>query len=353
MPKQVAKSGLMVKYGAKLDVAVKTHADDPIKIDAFSNLPPNLAGIAQLETCGFAQYKPGTKLEGEYYFRASGVIFTPEESPDGQPVKGLHTSIMEPVCDTTNQKGEVTTQEEHIQNILNHMKKLAADETYTAGASGADLESLAEGLQTAAPFFRYSTSPKKDQQTGAITGSWERWEGAKGLENWTPEESSGVEDNTPVAEEKPKTKPMPAKTVPPKTPPKTVAKAAEEPEEEDLDALAEQAEAGDTEAGNKLKGMAAVFNIDSDEEESWAIVVEKMRAAESDDDNGEETNGEAEDPEVTPEKGQVWSYKSPKAKKASDHEVLAVFAAKRTANLKNLSDETVYKSVSWDEMSAT
>lgn len=194
MPPQTAKSGLAAKYGAKLDKAVKAHAGDETRI-GMVNLPAGINnGVAQLTEAKFDTYKTG-KYIGEYYFRATAMILEPEMHTDpwtgmDVPLKGLNTSIMMPCCDTKNDKQEVTPIEEHVDKILNEMRKLGQD---TNGADASVLEQLAAQLTEAQPIFRFSTSntpkPTKQKPNPRI---WENWNGQKGLENYVPGEGAPV-----------------------------------------------------------------------------------------------------------------------------------------------------------------
>lgn len=390
MAKQVVKSGLAAKYGSKLDTAVKTHAEDETTYGQM-DLPGGIkGGIAQLTKCYFDQYKTGD-YKGEYYFRAQGIVIEPK-SHEGLPIAGLMTSYMEPVCDTINKtKKETTTQEEHIDRILNEMRKLGAE---TKGASGSDLESLAAGLEQSKPYFRFETS------VGAATPQFpnprvfHNWYGSKGLEDYVPDEAPAVEDNTAASggDEPPTESPAAAQS------------------EEDWDALAASADGGDAEAQQTLEALAIAAGVDPSVIDDWAGVVAAMREGapgeveggseeavdwvalgeEGDTDDGQEARdklqeaataagldpdsypswaelgaalaeGSPEDApaeeEIAPEVGNIFFYKpvDPKtkkpAKKAIECEVKAVFAAAKKVNLLNLDDKkTSYKSIPWSEL---
>jgi hypothetical protein len=65
----------------------------------------------------------------------------------------------------------------------------------------------------------------------------------------------------------------------------------------------------------------------------------------------EESEEEEAGEEWTPEVGEVYLYKTnPKAKKATECEVLMVLSAKKLVNLKSLDDSKVYKAVKWDAL---
>ena len=359
MPMQTKKSGLFAKYGNKLDTAVQKHAADETNY-GIQPLPPGITnGVAKLVECKFDTYKSGNNV-GEYYFRAAGVVLEPEEvslaNGTTQKVAGLQTSIMIPVCDTKNQKGEVTHQEEHIDRILNEMRKLAGDE-FTQGASGADLEDLATSLKEAAPYFRFRTSQSPATTQFPNPRIWENWDGAKGLESYEPPEGGGVEDNSePVTTETPAGEFNEFQGQEPESEPDPV-------EPEDLDALAVSAKEDDEGAITRLGEIAEEVGIPTEAVEkapSWEAVISLIRKA-RDKAAAPATKGKAKAepaPEPTaewkPDKGDVYFYKplDPKTKKpvkkAIEVEVKSVDLRFKTVTALNSDDrKTLYKDVAW------
>lgn len=200
MVMNTTKSMLAQKYGAKADKAVQQHAEDETRT-GFQKLPGGiLGGIAQLVVCKFDQYKTGD-YTGDYYFRCAGVVIQPHtvQTKDGpMMVAGLQTSIMVPVCNTKNKAGDVTTQEENLSSILNHMRMLGGDE-YTKGAGIDDLEALAAGLEATKDsdhpiYFKFSTSLGEATKQYPNPRVFENWHGTKGLEDYTPEVTNNVQE---------------------------------------------------------------------------------------------------------------------------------------------------------------
>lgn len=380
MPVQKGKvGGLLAKYGAKLDRAVQAHATDETTY-GMMRVPPGITnGIAKLVDAKFDVYKTG-RNEGEYYFRAAGVIVEPASvvvNGVEVPCAGLQTSIMEAVCDTTKQDGTVITQEEHVENILNEMRKLAGPE-FTEGATGADLETLAEQLKEAGPYFRFSTSRRAPRPgTQDTEGVWENWYGCKGLEDYVPPEggTDAVEDNTPPARPAPKTNGVAAKP-PAKSPAGgKVATKAKQPkpepepefnEEQDLASLAEAADGGDEAATDRLTELALAAGAEQDAIDaaaSWGEVVEMIEqggagAAGEDEGGAADTGEEGEegaDWEPQPEEVYLYTPLDPKtkkpAKKPVEVEVESVNKKKRTVNLKNIANPKLkYPGVAWDNL---
>ena len=213
MPVQKGKSGLVAKYGAKLDQAVQAHANDETDY-GFQKVPAGITnGIAKVFDCKFDTYKTGD-YTGEYYFQVRATVVEPESVVvNGSTIKvrGMQTMIQEPVCDTRDGKGKPTSQGDHIAKVLNYMRMLV-DDSFTEGATVEDLEPLGEALKDLAPYTKFSTSESKPQvnpKTGKEvvnpkTGKpfppriWENWYGCKGLEDYTPPDASvsAVTDNT-------------------------------------------------------------------------------------------------------------------------------------------------------------
>lgn len=360
MPKQTASSGFAKMYGDKLNKAVKKVANNPTDYGRIQ-LPPGInAGVAQLKKCGFAKYKTGANA-GQYYFRAEGVVIEPKEViHNGQriTVEGQMTSIMIPCCDTKNSQGKVTSQEEHIDTVLNELRKLGAD---TTDVGAEDLEPMAEALVEAAPYFRFSTSQSAPTPQYPDPKIWENWNGTRGLEDYTPEdvpaveEEEGAEAGTEEEEEPEATE--------------TTEESIESADETDLDALAELANGGDEDAGSKLTDLAVEAGISakwvSDKAESWAEVAEKIKEKTAPAEEAEpEAESEAEtEEEWAPEVGEIYLYKiidpktkkpvvDPKTKKERkgvEHEIKAVDKKSKTVTLLNMDDKkTTVKGVKWD-----
>lgn len=112
---------------------------------------------------------------------------------------------------------------------------------------------------------------------------------------------------------------------------------------DDLEALGSAADEGDQDAADRLSELSEAAGLDPNEYETWAALAEALGGSGASEPSSE----------WTPEKGEVCYYKPPKAKKAIECEVTAVFESSRKMNLKNLDDgKSVYKSVSWDAIEA-
>ena len=348
MPPQTQKSGLAAKYGAKLDKAVKKHGEDETKY-GMTTLPAGINnGIAQLTEAKFDVFKSG-KYVGEYYFRATAMILEPEMHTDPWtgmeiPIKGLNTSIMINCCDTKNDAGDVKTQEEYVDVILNEMRKLGMN---TKGADGSVLEDLAAQLTEAAPIFRFSTSntpkPTKAKPNPRI---WENWNGQKGLETYVPgegapttnDESGGTADPDAVADAE--------------------SAAAGDPDSDsgddviDLDALLETANETEetaevTAAREKLTELAVAAGHSAkkvNDTANWEEVRELI-------DNPVEAEKVPEPAKAKePKKGGVVKYEivdgKSKKKRKIDCVIEAVNGKNKTVDLKNLEDsKTKYAAV--------
>ncbi len=365
MPPAKSVSPLMQKYGSKLKAASEAAATKPVQYNRVG-LPAGITnGVAKLTKCGFGQVAAGKQNAGHYYFRAEGVVVEPASViVDGHevPVQGLHTSIMEMLCETKNADGKVTTFEEHVERISNELKKIDPD------LDTSDLEAAAAAVNQAAQeeevYFRFSTSMgKKAPPPGVQPKVFENWNGRKGLESYQPPVADGVEDDTDEAPAKAKASPTPNGKHARKTPPR-----AEEPEPEretpeqpfdefgDLDSLLAAAKDGDEDAQVRLKDAAVSQGFTEDEvaeAPDWETVA-KMAAGEV------KAEGEGDEAAEEPEKESVWTYRpvDPKTKKkgkAVECEVTAVDRKSRTVTLRNLDNPKAgpYLKVSWDDLEST
>lgn len=405
MPKQTAKTGgLAAKYADKGRKAVASHREDETKYQAGMGLPAGIEdGLAQLTKCYFGVYEKGDGLVGEYYFRAEGTIIEPK-SHNGVKVEGRMTSLMEPMCDTPTRSRK--TIDDHVAWVLNEMRKLGLD---TRNLQFDDLETAAAQLQEAAPLFSFRTWAGAKDEIVQKDGKWfvfnngkqkagpysnetalkganpyagqeprvnEVWNGV--ASDQTPPAanaaSDSVQDDTAPADESTggelpddldalgeladggstdaQTKITELArgaglndevvenaenwTAAAESVKAAVAKAAGGGKggDDDLAALGEAADSGDAAAQKKLTALAKAKDIDPDSIETWAEVATML------------ADGDGES-DWTPTKGQMYLYKPKGAKKAVEYEVTAVFDAKQTANLRNVTTGESLKGIPW------
>lgn len=376
------KSGLMAKFGARLDKAVKAHAGDEVKTRGGGDPPPGIRnGIAKLVEVKIDQYKTGDN-KGEYYFRAAGVIVSPDSVEVGGekvPCKGLQTSIMIGILDRKDKSGQVTRSlEDAVDEVMNEMRKMGVD---TNGMDGGSLEAMCDALKESGPYFRFRTSSKKDRNDPNKTdGVWQNWDGSKGLEEYSPDaDAGGVEDETnesadagglaetadtteevaeepePEPESAPAAGPVKAKPTAGKPGAKPAVKAKTPPKEKTIEEWAEEADAGDEAAQTELTNRAYEAGL-SDEDissaDNWADIVTKIQGG----DEEAETDAEpTEDAPAAPEKGDIVFYlftdPATKKKKKLECQVLAVNSKAETADLKNTDPpKQTIKWVSFDKL---
>jgi hypothetical protein len=400
----VKKAGsLLSKVANVLREAHDAHKDDETVLGGGGSLPNGIEnGVAQLVDIYFKEYEKGD-MKGEIFFYAAGIVKAPSHQ-DGIPIVGLRTSIMEPLCDTPGRSRK--TVEDHWAWILNELRKLGLD---TSEIEFDTVEDAVAALKEAGPHFRFRTwqgEPTAEYPNPRVNEQW------RGVCDFEAEFDDGVEDATEEVEEEAKPAPKASKTAPsatkpaPKasTPPAAasaakkglgkkaidyasmdtdaLAKLADNEDEkaqerltelaqeagidptdaayenwtmvaealnnagdesEDPAALAELADGGDSDAVDKLQALADAANIDTTSYESWSAVAEALSS-------GEATEEYQDAEEFAPSVKEIYFYKPPKAKKAVECEVTAVFASKETANLKDLDKGTSYKSVPWAEL---
>lgn len=344
MVKKKAAGGLK----AKVRKHVAEHKGDETNY-GLVDLPGGIKnGVARLQTITFGTYREGTNNAGEYYCRMQAVVKEPDSvqgdpekgSARTIPVKGLFTSQMEPICDTEvksgRRAGETITTGDHVGNILNEFRKLGLN---TEEYDDDDLEEMAKDLENAKPYFRFSTSWRDDDDHSK--GTWENWDGDRGMEGYEPpsddEEEPEEEEETEEEEEGTEEE-------------EGGEEAEEEGGEDDLNALAAAADDDeDQEAQARLTEIASEADIDVNDWETWADVVAAIEDAQE----GEGTEDEEGDDEeeVIPNKGDVFYYK-PKGKRSKVQcEVSLVNKTKQTVSLRNTEDnKTIYKQVAWDQL---
>lgn len=333
MPKRTTKSTLK----SRISSHVSAHQDDETDF-GFVNLPGGIKnGVAKLIECKFDKYKKGDN-EGEYYFIASGIVVEPAQS-GGMTVKGLRTQIMEAVCETTTRADKVTSEAEHVANIMNTMRMLGADTTDTE-----DLEELAAALKEAQPHFRFSTSLGKTTPEFPDARVWENWHGAVDYEP----QDEGAEVEEEETEEEVGELPEHGEAPPDDEVPF---------DGNDLNALAEAADKDDEESQQKLLELAASAGIDeetrNDDKVLWSELADMIAATANGDEEETEEKPEEDDTDNKkwePEKGEVYNYKPPRARKSVECEVTAVAKTKQTCSLKNLDTNKLYQSIPWSKL---
>jgi hypothetical protein len=355
MAAQVKKvaSVLSKALGPQGNNLVKAHAKDETKDSGFIDLPTDMSGaIAQLIECRFEL----TKADAKQYpntpmFRAVGIVKVPYEF-GGMPVAGLRTQITELICDTTvksgKSKGEVTTKDQHIANIMNTMRLVSGNENFTAHVTTLDqLEVLAETLETAKPHFRFDTwgggtYETKDPATGKIIENKSRvnsrWHGyVEFSANGDATHLAGAKDHSEQAGD------AEAYANAENAEDQAAAAAAEAAaaQSELPDDPAELAElaAGDADnagdAGEKLIALAVAAGVEEDAAKGatdWAEVITMM----------EEAAAAAEEPAAPdPKVGEAWDYHTTmaggkKSAKPSKGKIVKVDLKKGNVTIKNL-----------------
>lgn len=293
-------------------------------------------GVAKVTSIKIGEYSKGND-KGKPFFLVRGVAVLPKALPDGTPVAGCQDNvIMFPLFDKKAQGRE--TEDEHLEYMLGLLQEFGIDTSDLDWASIEDGSLFGAIVQTGL-YVRYRTWTGEPTKQFPNPRKQVSYGGA--LLDFEPEDSEEDElvDNTdddyePPADEEEITEEEEA-----------AEEETTEEGEDDLEALAELADSGENtdevvEAQTRLKELADAAGIDADEIEDWAGVAAALQEAEG-----------SEEEEAEPSKGEVWKFKPPGAKNLVEVEVTAVFAGKKTCNLKNLDNQKTYKGVTWDKLS--
>jgi hypothetical protein len=335
MAKQTTKSSVLGKLGPKAKAAFDQAKTEEMVPDTGGRLPGGIeGGIAQLVTCKFDVFKKGDN-KGQPYFIAAGIVKAPKEH-NGIPLVGRRTSLSPiALCDTKNSAGKVTTLAEHVAEVLNYFKRLGVD---TSDLEFDQWEDTAAELEATKPHFRFRTSEGAVQTSGPYKGK-----PARVFENWgefceydDANDEDAVVDETATDDDGDDS---------------DTDSASDAPTDLDLDALAKSGDKGNAKAQQTLKDAAAEVGIDADEYDTWADVVEAMRAAES---GSEAETEEAEDEEeFVPELKNIYLYKRADGKKPTEHEVIAIAEEKGTCTVKDVATKKITKGVAYPELTVT
>lgn len=321
MAKQVAKSSMLSKISNKIK---RPHEDVEVKLPGGGSLPPGIEqGIAKLVDCRFGQYEKGEQ-KGEYFFLAAGVVVNPD-AHNGIPIKGMRTQIMEPMCDTPTRSRP--TIDDHVDWVINQLGMLMGKKPgEKIGIGVDDLESTAQAIKEAAPYFRFRTWQGEPTPQYPNPRTNEVWSGQ--CEYGEEEVADDVEDDTanePEADE-----------------PEAEAGEAEadnEPEADDvpfgddLDDLVADASSKDKVAKGKAtrelekRAIAAGHTAeDVDGADNWEAVAVWIR---------EGAAPSAEDEPTPPKVKDVYYYAPAGSKKRIEVEVVSVSTKNETATVQD------------------
>lgn len=342
----------------------KAHAQDETEYGTdFIDLPGSITGgIAQLVEAKVGTYSKG-KNEGEKFVYLAGIVVEPKvvvDTPtvwkDGKvqvldtkevEVKGQRTSQTLPLCNTITSKGKVVTADENIGTALNELRKLGGDEC-TAGVESEEtlvqvLEALVGPDKNEGPFFKFGTSSGTPNAEYPVPRVWEKWFGAKGLEDYEPEEEDDVEENEETGggdvEDPGETTPN-ADSVP-----DLAVLTATADEVDDNNDYTEAAE----EAQRELSKLASLVGVDPESIDSWSGVAEAIAGASGSESKDNEPEGV--DPNWVPKKEEVYKFKPPRARKPIQVMITAVFEKGQTVTAKSLEDQKkIYKGVAWSKL---
>ena len=327
----------MKKSSGLLGKSLKKHAGDETSYEPdYSKLPGDITGgIAKLVEAKIGIYQKGDN-KGEKFVFLSGTVVEPKTavntvllwkngevvtvSNDEISIRGLFTSQTLPLCDVTRKDGDVVSLDENVDRALNELRKLGGEESTSDIGSEEDLQDILQSLKEAGIFFRFNTSLSAPTAQYPNARVWENWRGA--CEYVESEEDDSVDDNTVDEPEEEESK-------------------EEDASKLDLSALASNADAGDESCQLKLDELATAAGIDSDSYDDWQGVAAAL---------SEEAEDDAEVDFSPPKKGEVLSYKPPRARKLVECEVTAVFPGKGTCNLKSLDEGKSFKGISWDSL---
>ena len=408
----------MPKQQGRLSLGSRFKANAPAEIDygrQYIDLPGDIRnGVAELVEAKIGQYQSGQN-EGKDFLYLAGVVISPKTavevkkiwkggkaevvSTEVLTVKGQRTSVMIPLCETSNKDGSKTTDEAtNFQTAANELMKLAGAECLEGVDDDDALNNLLTELRNMDPPIRFKFSTRSKEPTAAYpeSGVWPHsWHGTENLPE--VEDEGDVQDDNepadePAEEETPKKGPPAKAATPAKASPKKAEPEAEVPFGDDIDDLVADANGTDKKkkvvATNRLKELAMAAGQaedDVDNAENWEAVAEMCRggAVEGGDEPAEDAvdyvalgkkadkndkaalkelkaaaeaagidhdnleswelvgealmaeGGEAEAEEFVPIAEGVYHWKGPIDKKPREYEVVAVNVKKQTVTLKD------------------
>ncbi len=362
MAKRTRKSSLKVN-------PYKAHAQDETEYGTeFVDLPGGISGgVARLTEAKVGIYVKGKNV-GEKFVYLAGTVIEPKFAvntlqiwKDGKiqvvstkevEVKGQFTGMTLPLCNTSKADGEVVTADENIAKMMNELRKLGGEECTLEVESEETLAQVLGLLKEEGPFFKFSTSSSKPNEQYPEQRVWENWFGAKGLEDYEPEEEDDVEEDVD-SDDSEEPKEEDANDSGEDSTPDLAAlveTANEVDENEDATESAEEAQ----HALSELASSVGISKKDADAMDTWDELAAEIAGAPGLD-TGEPGGGGAsvdgdEDSNWVPKKEEVYRFKPPRARKAVDVIITTVNEKAQTVTAKALENDKTYKAVLWSKL---
>jgi hypothetical protein len=186
-PQQVA--ALFQQLGARIADAHNAAKDIPVSTGSNIGLPDGVRGVAQLTVMEFTEGKKEDD-KGKYYFRAAGVVVTPEFH-EGIKCRGKQTSVLIPFFDTPKRQNKKSFVEHHWPAYRDLFAKFGVEQP-PAQQPGESKEAASQRIQTyyaaatdillkQKPYFEFHTWKGEKATEGPYKGQEPRvsefWDG--------------------------------------------------------------------------------------------------------------------------------------------------------------------------------
>jgi hypothetical protein len=329
------------KQSNVMDQRLAAHAKDETTFAGdFTELPSGIRdGVAILKEAKLGEYSTG-KNQGKQFIHLRGVILEPvsvtsvvrtfsngrveASKPEVVKIAGQQTSLTLPLADMELASGDIQDGGENVAKALNELRKLGGEECTATINSPKSLEAVLNALKNSDIHFKFSTSSRPPTQQYPTERVFHNWHGS--LEDYEPEESSAVIDESGEEEEVPE----PDQEGSVEDIVELVAAATENEEGPEADRLTELAiQFGKTE--DEVIAMAAWSDVGD-------FICSKMAG---------ENSTDAED---NPAEGETYLFKAPRMKSPIECEVTEVNNEAETVTLKNLKNGKVYSNIPWSKL---
>lgn len=344
------------------------HRTTEVEYSKFGSLPPGIEnGIAELRDITMGRFKEGEN-KGEWYFMAAGAVLHPKTFTDKEKqihkTEGKRTQIgPEALCDTPKALGERKTYDDHMGFFMNTLKRLGLE---TKNLDNKTIGPAMDALVASKVQFKFRTwqgKPSEEFPNPKVNHDW--LEATKYVPGDNDQEDGNQDDTKDITiPDEPKPQPVQGSGSGSgsATDGGTSTEDNKFDEFGDLDSLVELAgKEGDhkVDAQNRLTDMALKEGITQeiiDKTEHWGEVAELIRGMKDDDSSNQDSGKEAQPEEWIPSKGETVKYHELDKKKGTpkvkgiDAEVLAVNTEKKTANVKNLVDNSTVKGVPFSQL---
>ena len=306
-------------------------------------------GKAKVNMIKAAKYETGIN-KGKPYYMVRGVCVSPKSIANKGEVidtEGLSdTIVMEPLFETPTRSRK--TLKDHVDYMNWTLMEMGVD---LDEVDENDYENLFQALLETGPVVKFRTWQSKPTEEYPNPRVNVQFTGGSSINN-NEDNGDDIVDNTDDSDSEEEI------DIAPHSNQDDDKEKVTATFDGDLDSLASDADEEDEDAQVYLEDLAKKSGLPSkaiEDAQSWRDLAELIKnSLEKEKERADRILQQEEKDEIDPQKGEVYSYKPPRGKKALECEVLKVNKRSKKVDLKHSAgdlEDILYENVSWEKLS--